>query len=265
MSARLALRALAGAAVAVLAAAAAAGPASAQDGAYPEPDAPAVRLALSPRRIELGAPVDVDIVVENAPPLRGFEIVLGYDPEALAVTGVAPGDLLAPSGSTVGHQAGRPGELRLFAAAATDDAALRPQGSGSLARATLGALASEGTWDLAIERVELLTAGEEGALDGADVASLEGAVVEIVAPPSEDDRAAVAAAAEAFAQEAAAPPGAGASLARAFDGLRARLGDEASAVGPLLAWLGVLVASALVALGGWWLGRDADDAGPLAR
>jgi len=265
MSALRRLRPIAGAALAAVLAAAAAGPASAQDGAYPAPDAPAVRIALSPQRLELGAPVEVAIVVENAPPLRGFEVVLGFDPEALAVTGVAPGDLLAPSGSTVGHQAGRPGELRLFSAVATDDAALRPQGSGALARATVGALAAEGTWDLAVERVELLTAGEEGALGGADVASLAGAVVEIVAPPSEEDRAAVAAAAEAFALEAAAPPGAGASLARALDGLRERLGDEASAVGPLLVWLGALIAAALLALAGWWLGRDTDEAGPLAR
>jgi len=229
-------------------------------------DAPAIQVLLAPSHVQAGAqPIQVAIVIENTPPLRGFEVVLEYDPEALAITGAAAGDLLAASGSTLGHQAGQPGELRLFAAVATDDAALRPQGSGALAQVTLGALAAEGRWEIKIRDIELLTAEDADGLTAADAAALSGATVEVVTPPDEAERTALVASAEAFAAQAVAPPGASASLERAFAGLRDRLGDQASAAGPLLAWAGALAAGALLALVGWWLGREARDVGSLSR
>lgn len=230
------------------------------DAADEEADAPPISLVLAPPQLVLpGEEGRLRVDVENAPPLRAFEVVLRYDAEALAVTSASAGALIAGADATLTHQVPEPGELRFAVGFEDLPNESRPAGSGSLVEIRLGPLVGEGDHQVEIVSAQLLTGDDESGLSSASAETLTPATVEILFAPEEDALARIQEEAAAFAEAATASPieglpvgiGLGDRLEQALDRVAA---FEAQL--PTLAWvLALLLALFTVALA-WLMGRE---------
>jgi hypothetical protein len=123
----------------------------------------------------------VDIVVTDASSLDGWQAVLIYDPDLLAVDAIAQGDFLTSTGRTetgLGLHADGPG--RTMIGGYTFGTAPAPSGSGLLARLTLRGLTT-GTTAITLAEVVLTSSAGAGQV-AVQTVDVSGAMVEIISP-----------------------------------------------------------------------------------
>lgn len=230
------------------------------DEAGDEADAPPISLVLAPPQLVLpGEEGRLRVDVENAPPLRAFQVVLRYDAEALAVTSASAGALIAGADATLTHQVPEPGELRFAVGFEDVPSESRPAGSGSLVEIRLGPLVGEGDHQVEIVSAQLLTGDDETGLSSASAETLTPATVEILFAPEEDALARIQEEAAAFAEAATASPIEGLPVGIGFGDRLEQALDRVAAFEaqlPTLAWvLALLLALFTVALA-WLMGRE---------
>jgi len=205
--------------------------------------APVVSLPVIPLRLSNG-PGTVDILVEAAPPFRGFQFVLTYDPAAVVVTAVTPGSLITGVGGTLqvsGPDLDRPGQLRYGAAVA--DTTTWPQGSGTLAQVTFAPIGQSDFVTLSFVEATLVDANGQTI----NAVTRDGSLAVPVAPAPAVQTQSVAA---ATAMTPATPaPGSGGS------DLTADVKGFIAAFGPTAVWLVAIVVGLAIAAVGWSLGR----------
>jgi hypothetical protein len=215
-------------------------------GSNPTMGGPQVALPVTPLRLSDG-PGTVDVQVTGAPPFRGFELLVTYDPTVVALTAVSAGDLVTGAGGTLqplGPILDTPGSVRYGVTLA--DTAAWPQGDGVLMRLTFAPLAQGALSPVRLAEAALV----DPTGQRLNATTRDGAITVMAAPPAAAQTEAVASA-TALALATPAPAGAAGGAGTGLAAARARLGDA----GAVLGWLAALALGLAVALVGWALGR----------
>lgn len=122
------------------------------------------RLAASPADVAPGARVDVELRIDEGEAWNGYELVLVYDPERLALVDLpdaeAEGALMtAACGERWRHVETEAGRVTLSHVLLCPGA--RVEGPGTLYRFRFTSTGSTGPADLGVERLRFLEAGRE--------------------------------------------------------------------------------------------------------
>jgi len=222
--------------------------AAAQDAAAGQGE---VVFAVAPGVLELRDTAGVvEIRVTGAPPFAGYQVEVGWDPDLVAVTSVAPGDLLSRAGETVfTPRFVGVGRLALGEVLpAPSPAAALPSGEGALAFVTFAPLGATAAAAVTLTDANLVGPAGEGMPAARTVAGQ----ITVAAVPPEPQIQAAAAQATALATQ----------LGHAGSGRAARWPAELPAVEDLprpggnAIWLGLLALALLVVALGWYVGRE---------
>jgi hypothetical protein len=194
-----------------------------------------------PARLDLSSgAAAVELWVDGAPDVVGFQLELSFDPALALVTAVEAGAFLSSTGGTVILTPGfaDDGTLVMAGMATLAEGMPAPSGSGVLGTVTFAPITSGGPVPLALGAASLVGVGGEEV----PVARTVGGEVVVSVPPSEAMQTEAVAQATALAE---AMPGGGPDLALPD------LSEHASE----LIWLGLLLMACAVVAVGWLIGR----------
>lgn len=218
-------------------------------GAAPAAAQGEIAFFVSPPSLELREAAGVvEVRVAGAPPSAGYQFEIGWDPNVVAVTAVAPGDFLSSAGGTV-FTPRFLDEGRLVVGEVLEGASptsIQPSGDGALAYVTLAPLGTTGAAALTLSDANLV--GPAG--EGLPAAVTTGGEITVAVSAPEAQQTAALAQATALATELGVAPGAPAFAIPSMEDL-----PEPSSTG---IWIGLLLLAALVVAAGWYVGREPD-------